>query len=81
MITQPRTMLALVVVAIMFTAASMVSIFGGASTTPSARADVPSPASHSNFGDCAFRNAGTGPNTNKLEDSYCWLSAEKLISG
>ncbi|MDK4244168.1 LPXTG cell wall anchor domain-containing protein [Corynebacterium pseudodiphtheriticum] len=81
MITQPRKMLALVVVAIMFTAASMVSIFGGASTTPSARADVPSPASHSNFGDCAFRNAGTGPNTNKLEDSYCWLSAEKLISG
>lgn len=81
MITQPRTMLALVVVSIMLTTTSMISIFNGAPATPRARADVPNPAMHSNFGDCAFRNAGTGHNTNKLEDSYCWLSAEKLISG
>ena len=81
LITQPRTMLALIVVSIMLTASSMISIFGGAPATPRARADVPNPAMHSNFGDCAFRNAGTGHNTNKLEDSYCWLSAEKLISG
>lgn len=81
MITQPRTMLALVVVSIMLTTTSMISIFSGAPATPRARADVPNPAMHSNFGDCAFRNAGTGHNTNKLEDSYCWLSAEKLISG
>jgi|GEM_PF-4410172 LPXTG-motif cell wall anchor domain protein len=81
LITQPRTMLALVVVSIMLTATSMISIFSGAPATPRARADVPNPAMHSNFGDCAFRNAGTGHNTNKLEDAYCWLSAEKLISG
>lgn len=81
MVTQPRKLFATFTVAMLFGIAMVISLSSGASVTPSARADVLDPSVHGRFDDCAFRGAGRGPNTNNLENAYCWLSAEKLIAG
>ncbi|WKS38084.1 hypothetical protein [Corynebacterium propinquum] len=81
MVTQPRKLAAIFTAVMLFGVSILVSLLGGVAATPNARADVLNPSAHNNFGDCAYRGGGTGPNTNNLENAYCWLSAEKLING